>query len=797
MRWAIVIGVNAYGSEDMDLSAGVSDARDFYEWVTAPDGGGVPEAHARLLLAPAPEDAIAATKDTIVTAINEVVTAAGEEAEQLFFYFAGHGITARVSNRDESALVTPGFDALHTDHSLAVRSLAEYFETTAFADQFFFIDACRNVPWTNREFEIGRWPVPRRRDPGADPVQQFILYATSPGRKAAEQGWPGEAEGAFTSWLLQGLTGDGEAKAWSWERNCYEVRWERLATYINGQMKQWPTQIPQDAGSRGVADRDRDAIIASFPSSHFPNCELEVTLQPSRQYDQANISVLDAVGSPVAEVLALTGTKHTFRLAPKTYAVRATTTPPDELTGSLKAPVPLYANRSETVTLQPRASAGNGGQIVESVGPREMAAAGHAQPPGTLTIRSHDPLAIADITDEAGRVVEVVREGKTRTLRPGFYRVRHLGPETERDEGRFVVLAAGEDEEMILKAPAPEEYVATLAAAAGGSVEDGFVIPVAGADPVAWALPSTVLAAAVGATLAGSATLGLGGDGPFAALDEAAAGIAVLAVDHHGDRDVLDRLRVATWPAGEYVPAPGGQLERPANGVAALVQPVSAPALHWLSLTVGDAAPTVVAVPVLPGRLATVIVLLDPQRPRVFQWHPALAPDAENARRMRCTGYLERMLVAGRLDIAEPLAEELAASASVDPFGGLLAGYVLLRLGRHEPVGDLASAITAVAPHLADAYVLRGEYEGAVGNRPAAAQAFTLAINTGIPVFGGGLTKLIEGMRAHGIAHPRAAIVQHVFQRHARGSMWSAFTPRRPLTEGRAVISAADLGVEA
>jgi len=254
---------------------------------------------------------------------------------------------------------------------------------------------------------------------------------------------------------------------------------------------------------------------------------------------------------------------------------------------------------------------------------------------------------------------------------------------------------------------------------------------------------------------------------------------------------------VATWPAGEYVPAPGGPLERPANGVAALVQPVSEPALHWVSLTVGDVAPTVMAVPVLPGRLATVIVLLDPQRPRVFQWHPALAPDTENARRMRCTEYLERMLVAGRLDIADPLAEELAASASVDPFGGLLAGYVLLRLGRHEPVGDLASAITAVAPHLADAYVLRGEYEGAVGNRPAAAQAFTLAINTGIPVFGGGLTKLIEGMRAHGIAHPRAAIVQHVFQRHARGSMWSAFTPRRPLTEGRAVISAADLGLEA
>ena len=31
------------------------------------------------------------------------------------------------------------------------------------------------------EFEIGRWTLPRTRDPGPPPVQQFILYATSPG----------------------------------------------------------------------------------------------------------------------------------------------------------------------------------------------------------------------------------------------------------------------------------------------------------------------------------------------------------------------------------------------------------------------------------------------------------------------------------------------------------------------------------------------------------------------------------------------------------------------------------------
>ena len=70
-------------------------------------------------------------------------------------------------------------------------------------------------------------------------------------------------------------------------------------------------------------------------------------------------------------------------------------------------------------------------------------------------------------------------------------------------------------------------------------------------------------------------------------------------------------------------------------------------------------------------------------------------------------------------------------------------------------------------------------------------------IAAGVPAFGEGLTRLVEGLRASGLIHPRAALVRHVFQRHARGSMWAAFTPRRGLEPGRPVISALDLGFEA
>ena len=170
--------------------------------------GGSAEAAARTTDGIAPDGGVPRpTKDNIVTAINDVVTAAGDEAERLYFYFSGHGITARVSNRDESALVTPGFDELHTDHSLAIRSLTEYFETTPFEDQFFFIDACRNIPWTNREFEIGRWPIPRQRDPG-NTAGAAVHPLRDVARADGERRAPGQ--GAFTGVLMEALATAGD-----------------------------------------------------------------------------------------------------------------------------------------------------------------------------------------------------------------------------------------------------------------------------------------------------------------------------------------------------------------------------------------------------------------------------------------------------------------------------------------------------------------------------------------------------------------------------------------------------------
>ncbi|MDQ3874233.1 MAG: hypothetical protein M3322_01595, partial [Actinomycetota bacterium] len=225
--------------------------------------------------------------------------------------------------------------------------------------------------------------------------------------------------------------------------------------------------------------------------------------------------------------------------------------------------------------------------------------------------------------------------------------------------------------------------------------------------------------------------------------------------------------------------------------------PISEPGAHWVSLESEGVAPLVVSLPVVPGRLATLVAQLDSDRLPLYQFHPVAGPHASSTPdRLRRLEHLQRLLLGGRLDGGEALATKLAGDASEDPFAGCLAGYVLLRLGRLEALESLVSAIVTVAPKLSDAYVLRGEYEASSKGLEAASLAFAEAVNAGVPAFGEGLTRLVEGLRASASFHPRGALVRHIFQQHARGSMWAAFTPRRGLERGRLVISGADLGYE-
>jgi hypothetical protein len=816
-NWALVIGIDKYWSDEAMLHGGVRDALRMREWLLDGAGGGVPAEHLVLVLAPRDDDRpdlefVEATKDKIMIAINDLLSMSGGKGERLYFFYGGHGLTARVDNRDENALVASDFNAVNTDNSIALRSLWEFFETTQFRDQFFFVDACRNIPWENREFEIGRWTLPRARDPGLDPVQQFILYATSPGLTAAESGGFGDEQGAFTGALLEGLAGTDFAKAWSWERSSYEVRWERLADFVKRRLESQKhpaggapaaplIQVPQDAGSRGVAGRDRDPVVASFPAERFDKVELEVELEPDEVYEIGRVRVLNGIGDIVTDVEAKTGGRPVrFQLEPKTYALRAVAEGYEE--GRTEQPVELYANDKRSISLRSHDTPAttDAAAPAPSSTPAEQESFGAVPPPppgvkpqpGHVVAEAADRLAFVEVRDNTGAVAAEALHRLDQDLDPGFYQLRIVTPEAV-GEPLSIALAPDEKETPppLASPPLPDD-VRPLAQASGAEIDSDGVVTFNGEKLIA-PQRTTMLALAAAAAHRGDA------NGAWLELDlpQPQDGSVPPYVVVLLDGANLERTTVRVWPAGDPVPQETESPRRAAEDVATIVAPVADEGGHWLSIETGDDAPMVFALTLLRGLPSLVVAHLEQDRTRIFQF---LLTGEIGV--LRIAEQAQRLVLAGRLAAIEPVARQLARSAADDPLAACLAGYSLLRLGHAVDADKVADAVIAVAPTIADGYVLRGEAAAAAGDDARSRQAFADAIATGVPLFGEGLTRLVEGLRASNFLHPRAAIVRHVFQRHLRGTMWSVFVPRarngeRRLVPDRLLITGADTGFEA
>ena len=115
---------------------------------------------------------------------------------------------------------------------------------------------------------------------------------------------------------------------------------------------------------------------------------------------------------------------------------------------------------------------------------------------------------------------------------------------------------------------------------------------------------------------------GLGLEVPPTTPGEQAVGVAVFAVSGRGDAKALDGLQVRVWRGGRPVPDETSSLEPNEAGVAAVITDADELAPHWVSIEPKDAEPTVIAVPLLKDRLAAVVAQVDPDRVRIYQFHP-------------------------------------------------------------------------------------------------------------------------------------------------------------------------------
>ncbi len=802
-NWAVVIGVDRYWTERACLKGAVRDALSMREWLLDPAGGNVPAENMALILSPLEGkeppggvEYVEATNSKLITAINDLLVRSAGKGERLFFYYAGHGLTARVSNRDENALVADDFSPVTTNNSLALRTLWELLETTQFQDQFLFVDACRNIPWEDVEFEVGRWPLPRRRDPGLPPTQQFILYATSPGLKARELREAGNERGAFTAVLLDGLKGAGTAKAWSSDTQNYQVRWERLVKHVRsvltdqrlsvrGNLAKEVFQIPQDAGARGVADRDDNPVLAEFADGAFPPETLKVKLAPSAVVPVAEVTVLDEAAVPIDSKTQLTGLPVEFSLPPKTYSLHATA--PEYDRAVARPPVDLYGEREVPLQL---AKAGAAAAPTNGGGAPVLRAAPAANGTGELHVHCSDPMAPLEIADEPGRLIAVANGELSRELPAGFYRVRLRTPGADVVE-ELVELTPGGSPTVELEPPAAPEsrVVREVLETIGGDVRPDNTVEVSEvAGPIASPHLSTILTLAGGVAVHdpgyGRRLHGLGLKAFKQEIPaDAESAIYLLVGIDDDDPKVAQRLlrglKLRAWGLDTAVPrtAEPPLRVRKVPGIVEFATPTGV-GPHWLSIEPMKGPPVVFALGQLPGRFTMVTIVFEAEQARAFLYSPSLqAADSTHPRMLRRLELMQRVLLSGSLDGANEAALELLRAKQVDPLAGCLGAYLFLRQGRGKDLEKAVRNLMRLYPELSDTHVLAGELAAAQRKHAAAKKAFTTAIEVGVPLFGEGLTRLLEGMRKYKLEHPREDIVKQVFEHHLSGSMWSVWRP--------------------
>lgn len=288
--YALLIGVDRYGSRRESLSGCVADAIALGQWLVGP--GRVAPENVRLALASedpslmvppelARSERVEPTLEGIDQALRVMRQAVAEApAERLFVAFSGHGASANQPAYTEEALCLEGFTTSVYTRTLEVRSFLMVIDAIAAAERFIFIDGCRNHVFDDdsRFGVLGQQPG---RAPGD--LRNYILRATAPGRKAVEA----EGRGLFSRHLVAGLKGEGTAKRFEFFEGGlgggYRVTWNRLVAHVQKRIGENVAvnrlkQLVQESGERPAG---YDPLLANYHQDNFPDSQFIISLKAS------------------------------------------------------------------------------------------------------------------------------------------------------------------------------------------------------------------------------------------------------------------------------------------------------------------------------------------------------------------------------------------------------------------------------------------------------------------------------------------------------------------------------------
>lgn len=274
--FALVVGIDSYPALTT-LKGAEADARDFWKWVTDPQGGKVDPQYAKRIVtsdfAPLANSAdgakpVKAQIEDFFTMVNQTA-ARNAQADQgiaagrrVYLFFSGHGFSPSLDR--SGVLMANATDDM--PHNIGAQMWADrLYDGGWFEEVLLFQDACRE----RVGYADVTPPFFKMRTVAADPPRKrFYAFSAKSGQLAIERPLAdGRTHGVFTSTLLEGLRG-GAADPLSGD-----VTTDQLKVYLQSNMQRKLTDVELQDGDIAkvpeVSPADPFVIVAAQPRT-FP-----------------------------------------------------------------------------------------------------------------------------------------------------------------------------------------------------------------------------------------------------------------------------------------------------------------------------------------------------------------------------------------------------------------------------------------------------------------------------------------------------------------------------------------------
>lgn len=330
-HYGVVVGINRY-PDIRDLNYARGDAEKFTEWLTDPQGGGVPIANVVTIAIDdgkmpdgTPRENALPTRREVFNALYKFRKAADDRIKQhpedweqtrLYFYVSGHGIAPEA--KDAALLLADAGPDWYGENISCARVISFLTKNQPFREVVVFADCCRervdnaplgDLPWTVVERNNGH-------------VISILGCATYFGDLAyeplqAETDKPDQLRGYFTQALLEGLKGLEAADSVTGEINSNNlasyVRWRVLDLTKDRTYPQEPTMDADPAApiifrppsARPVSVKHE--VRLEFVTAYRGKAELWDNSKRIREYDPADGDWVEPLANGLYEVRAVDG----------------------------------------------------------------------------------------------------------------------------------------------------------------------------------------------------------------------------------------------------------------------------------------------------------------------------------------------------------------------------------------------------------------------------------------------------------------------------------------------------------